>query len=292
MTRCCVVDWRGVTLELDAPPSRVVSLVPSVTDTLFALGVGDRVVGVTEYCVHPEDGVRDLPKLGGTKNPDVERIVELAPDLVLMNAEENRPIDVERIEAHARVHVSLPRTVDDCAASILEWGHVFGAESEARKLAAEIEDAKRRALAKPMTRSPRVAYLVWWKPIIVAGSATYIDDLIRTVGGVNAFGDHEDRYPRISEEDLVRAMPDGVLLSSEPYEFGASEREILRSFGLRSETGAAAQIRFVDGELGSWHGARTARGIRHLGSVIAESMDQESVGGESVSEDALRDRNP
>lgn len=263
MSKRTFQDWRGEAIEVPGVPERVVSLVPSVTDTLFTLGLGDRVVGVTRYCVHPSEEVRTRAQIGGTKNPDVEAIAALEPDLVLMNAEENRPIDVERLEERGlRVHVSMPRTVDETIEGIADVGAMFDVPTEANAMIDDILTARDEAEAKA---SPRIAYLIWWKPIMTLNADTYIHDVLACAGAINAFAEHETRYPKIDADAIRDAAVDQVLLSSEPYEFGETERrELAESTGLPLD-----RIRFVDGELASWHGARTARGIRHVAAVLA-----------------------
>lgn len=261
-----LVDWRGKKHRLDRAPRRVVSLVPSTTDTLFALGLGERVLGVTRYCVHPAEAVAGRRRVGGTKNPDIDAILALEPDMVLMNAEENRPIDVERLdEAGVPVHVSLPGSVAETSAYVQELGDMFDVEPGAQTMIDDIAAAVAEA-GRPAWR-PRVLYLVWWQPMMTVNRTTYIHDLLACAGAENAFANHEARYPKVDWPEIEAAAIDVVLMSSEPYAFGPVEAaEIRRHEGIPGVV--AGRVHHVDGELGSWHGARTARGIRHLLDVI------------------------
>ncbi|MGH8310621.1 MAG: helical backbone metal receptor, partial [Steroidobacteraceae bacterium] len=263
-----ITDWRGATLAFEKPPSRVVSLVPSLTETLFALGVGNRVVGVSRYCIHPAQEVAARRDVGGTKNPDLDAIVSLRPDLVMMNAEENHKIDVERLEQRGlRVHVSFPKSVDDVVASLRDLGAIFEACEPAESMISQIETARRAAARHRPDPPPCALYLVWWKPIITIGPGTYIADLLGAAGARVPLRDREDRYPRITLAEMAAASPDLVLLSSEPYPFSEAERREIQGANLWPDS-AAARVRFVDGELASWHGARTARGIAYLSRVL------------------------
>ena len=184
----------------------------------------------------------------------------------------NRPIDVERLEERGlRVHVSMPRTVDETIEGIADVGAMFDVPTEANAMIDDIRTARDEAEAslRPVEAqakaAPRIAYLIWWKPIMTLNADTYIHDVLACAGAINAFAEHETRYPKIDADAIRAAAVDQVLLSSEPYEFGETERrELAESTGLPLD-----RIRFVDGELASWHGARTARGIRHVAEVLA-----------------------
>ncbi len=238
---------------------RIVSLCPSTTETVFALGRGADLVGITKFCVHPRPGVDAIERLGGTKNPEIGRILALAPDMVLMNREENRVEDAEALAAAGlRVHASLPRSVSEVATELRVLGSLLDARSAAQDLAERIEQRARLvqlgARARP---NVRVAYLIWRRPWMAAGSPTYIDDLLRHAGGSNLFGSREARYPTIEPSELRGA--DVVLLSSEPFPFQIRHaRELSELSGLPE-----GQFRYVDGESFSWHGARTLAGLDH-----------------------------
>lgn len=261
-------DARGREHEIPEPPRRVVSLVPSLTETLFALGLGGCVVGVTEYCVHPADRVRDLPQVGGTKNPSLERILELEPDLVLANREENRRRDVERLEAGGvPVFVTYARSVREGSDEIGLLGRIGDRVDAAREIQAGIEAAGERARSRAREPAPGVAALIWKKPYMAVGGDTFADDLITQCGGRNVFRDAGRRYPRVEDADLVAARPGVVLLPTEPYAFGPRDRDDLLALDLPAAQ--EQRVHVIEGELLSWYGPRIARALDVISELLA-----------------------
>lgn len=245
---------------------KIVSLCPSLTELVFDLGAGDSLVGRTKFCVHPADRVEAVEKVGGTKNPKVERVIELAPDLVLMNEEENRAEDARALaEAGLRVHSSLPRTADDTAAMVRSIGIALSCSREAERIAADIErraDRVRRDAAKypPI----RYACLIWREPIMTVSDDTFIAGLLALPGGHNVFGARPDRYPVITPDELHTADPLRVLLPNEPFPFQEKHVDELAALSRLPRD----RFRLADGELLSWHGSRTPRGIDYAESLL------------------------
>jgi ABC-type Fe3+-hydroxamate transport system substrate-binding protein len=261
-------DVRDVELEIPDRPARIVSLVPSLTETLFALGLGGSVAGVTDYCVHPAEGVRDLPHVGGTKNPSLERIGALQPDLVLANREENRQRDVERLEAAGlRVFVTYARSVREGCDEIGLLGRIGGRESAAREIQESIESAWARARERAREPGPGVAALIWKHPFMAVGGDTFADDLIAQCGGRNVFHDAGRRYPRVYEADLLAAGPDVLLLPTEPYEFGPRDAEELMRLDLPAARDGRVHV--IEGELLSWYGPRMARALDVISELLS-----------------------
>jgi ABC-type Fe3+-hydroxamate transport system substrate-binding protein len=246
---------------------RIVSLCPSLTELVFDLGAGDSLVGRTKFCVHPADRVDAVEKVGGTKNPKVARVVELKPDLVLMNDEENRKEVADAlVQAGIRVHSSLPRTPEDTAAMVRAIGMALGRWREAEPIAADIERRADR-VRREASRHPPVRYacLIWREPMMTVSDDTFIAGLLALPGGQNVFGNHADRYPTITPAELHDADPLIVLLPNEPFPFQPKHaEEIAAQTRLPRE-----RFKLVDGELLSWHGSRTPRGIDYAESVIA-----------------------
>lgn len=247
---------------------KIVSLCPSLTELVSQLGLGESLVGRTKFCVHPESLVAGLESVGGTKDPDVERIRELAPDLVLMNAEENRIEDFEAlVAAGLSVHTSMPRSVEDAVALVEQLGERLDAEARAAELTAAIHAELQRA---PLSSEPvRYAFYVWRKPWMAAGPGTYVDGLFGAVGGTNvALGD-AGSYPTLELSDLSKLRCDVVLLSSEPYRFVEKHRaEVAELTGFDESA-----IRLVDGEACTWHGSRTVAGLQEARRVLARGSD-------------------
>jgi iron complex transport system substrate-binding protein len=245
---------------------RIVSLCPSLTELVFDLGRGDDVVGRTKFCVHPVGRVEHIESVGGTKNPKIERIVELAPDLVLLNEEENRREDADAlIAAGVRCHVSFPRDLNGTARMVREIGAQLKQPVEAERIATDIE--RRTARVRDNARGAlavRYAYLIWRNPWMVAGGDTFVTAMLALPGGVNVFANHPERYPTVTPDQLAATEPDVVLLSSEPFPFRERHAdELAAATGIPQD-----RMQFVDGEYLSWHGSRTPDGIDYAEQVI------------------------
>ena len=245
---------------------RIVSLCPSLTELVFDLGRGGDLVGRTKFCVHPADGVARVESVGGTKNPKVERIVALAPDLVLLNEEENRREDAEALRAAGlRLHTSMPRDAADTAAMVRSIAAALDRPEAGERIARDIETRADEARQAAAGRPPvRWTYLIWRAPWMTVNADTFVNALLALAGGENVFGALPDRYPTIDPAALAADDPDVVLLSSEPFPFRESHADELASL-----TGLPrARFRLADGELLSWHGSRTPAGIDYAESLV------------------------
>lgn len=230
-------------------PRRIVSLVPSQTELLHALGLEEEVVGITKFCVHPAAWFQGKKRVGGTKTVHLDKVAALHPDLVIANKEENVREQVEALAEHFPVWVSDVHDLPSALSMVEQIGRLTGKAAEAGALAAEV--ARRFALHRPeaVAPRPRAAYLIWRKPYMVAGGDTFIHAMLEEAGFENAFGT-EARYPEVSPAWLADCAPDVVLLSSEPYPF---QEKHLAEF---REICPTAQVAIVDGELFSWYGSR------------------------------------
>lgn len=262
-----ITDALGVPHRFAEPPQRIVSLVPSLSETLCALGCGDRLVGVTEFCVHPAAELRSKSLVGGTKTPRLDRILELRPDLVIANREENRRRDVERLVSEgARVFVTYARSVREAAAEIAALGAITRSIGPAARIVREIEaEAERVRAAAPRVR-PRVVALIWKRPYMAVGGHTFAHDLLVQCGADNPFATAERRYPRVAEGELERAAPEVILLPSEPYEFLEPDRREL--LALDCPAARAGRVHLVEGELLSWYGPRIPRALRLFSELL------------------------
>ncbi len=251
---------------------RIVSLCPSLTELVFDLGRGEDLVGITEYCVHPADRVGAVEKVGGTKTPDVRRIVALAPDLVLLHEEENRIEDGEALQrAGLACRVSFPKDSLETAEMVRDIGAALDARCEAERIAQDIERRTRR-VREAARGLPKVswAYLIWRKPWMSVNRDTFAHALLSQAGGRNVFAERPERYPTITTQDLAQARPDVVLLCTEPFPF---EQEHIDEL---SSAAGLAHERFVlaDGEYLSWHGSRTPAGIDYAESLIRAARER------------------
>lgn len=232
------------------PPRRIVSLVPSQTELLADLGLGERVVGITKFCVRPLAWFQEKQRVGGTKTLDFAKIAALQPDLLIGNKEENEQAQIEYLAEKHPVWMSDIHTLTDALDMIRSLGQLTATTSEAEALAEKIE-ASFVALRPQSAVHPRLsaAYLIWRKPYMAAGSGTFIHEMLGWAGFENVFAERT-RYPEISAAELAAARPDVLLLSSEPYPFAEKHVAALR------EICPAAKIHIVDGELFSWYGSR------------------------------------
>jgi ABC-type Fe3+-hydroxamate transport system substrate-binding protein len=255
--------------ELAAPPARIVSLVPSVTESLFALGLGHRVVGVTDWCVHPADAVAALPKVGGTKDADVAAIAALAPDLVIANREENTKRVVERLEAAGMcVWVTYPRTVRDGAALLRELALLGAAPAAVDAVVAPVEAAVAAAERERPARPVRVFCPIWRDPWMAVGADTYAHSLLALCGGDPVLADRGDRrYPIVRLDDVVAAAPEVILLPDEPYAFGPRDAAELGRLDLPAARNG--RIHCVDGTWVAWYGPRIRPALAGLRSLLA-----------------------
>lgn len=240
-------------------PRRIVSLVPSLTETVCDLGAAERLVGCTQYCSSPRRPVHRLRRVGGTKSLEKESIARLAPDLILCNGEENRAEDIRWLGHRFPVLESLPTGVEDAATVVRELGERLGNRGEAESLMLEIEAQMLRSqVAEIGSRPVRVFYPIWQQPWIGVNRDTYVHDLLARAGAENVCADREARYPVVAPDELAGLQPDLVLLPSEPFAFTEAHREQL----LRDRVfGPEVQVLMVDGRDFCWHGSRTGRGL-------------------------------
>lgn len=240
-------DQLNRTITLPGIPQRIISLVPSQTELLASLGLDEEVVGITKFCVHPEQWFRSKRRVGGTKKVHPAIVHDLQPDLIIANKEENVREQVEELARHYPVWVSDVNTLEDAYAMIRALGMITGKAAEGEIIATCIQEA----FSPLRTLSPAIntAYLIWRDPYMTIGHDTFIDHLLRRCGLRNVFEDRT-RYPAISIEELQAANCQLLLLSSEPYPFKQPHIDELQQYL------PATRIMLADGELFSWYGSR------------------------------------
>ena len=242
-----------------AAPSRIVSLVPSLTELICWLGRGEALVGRTRFCTEPAEVVERVPEIGGTKNPDIAAMEALAPDLVIANREENRREDVEALRARGfRVIVTDPNTIEGALVMITELGEVLGASQRADALVADVQ----AAVAEDDGARTRVFVPIWLNPLMGLGSETYGSSLIEAAGGENVLA-HRARYPELTMDEVAALAPCVILLPDEPYRF--SKRHL-------PQFEAIAPAHVVDGRRLWWYGPRMPHAIRELRAMLAGSL--------------------
>ena len=253
-------DDLGRDVRVPVRPQRIVSLCPSQTETLLELGAGERLVGRTRYCIHPEPTVIRITEVGGTKQLRVPAIEQLKPDLVIAEKEENRREDVELLAARWPVFVTDVRDIASGLRMISTLGRLCGCETAATGLIKKISTRWRSLKALPKPRS--TAYLIWRKPWMAAGADTYIHDVLTRCGLVNVFAQSAARYPETTMKKLAVLSPELVLLSTEPYPFKEKHR------GEFAKALPQSKVLLVDGEAFSWYGARMLKSADVLQGII------------------------
>jgi ABC-type Fe3+-hydroxamate transport system substrate-binding protein len=242
----------------------VVSLCPSITETIVAIGGLKAIAGVTRYCTRPSGMLWGVPRVGGTKSPDIGRILDLKPDLVFANAEENRREDVEALRASGiEVDVTMPTTVRDVPVAIRQWGARLGTGSEADALADRLDAEIEKLAARPPAATFPYAYWIWKDPWMTVSDDTYVGDLIRLAGGMNVFGKETARYPTTTPATALARRPAVHIFPSEPYPFSEEKHG-----GLVAQVfGRDARCVFVPGDDYCWHGVRTLEGLKAVRSL-------------------------
>lgn len=280
------------------PPQRVVSLVPSVTESLFDLDLGERVVGRTDYCIQPKGRVERVPSVGGTKTPDVERILALAPHLVIANYEENRRQDVEALQAAGiPVWVTFPQTVQEALNLLWEMMNLFDHQTmvaRVRLIEYTYDWVNSIALSNE-DQVVKVFVPIWSDPLMTFNQETYMHDMVRVCGGTNIFAQMDRgilassdfasegevlsyeqlnkypdglamRYPKVSLAEVVAHQPNVILLPSEPFHFQEHHLALFQSLDVPAAK--QGRIHLVDGSLLSWHGTRIAYALEQLPKLI------------------------
>jgi ABC-type Fe3+-hydroxamate transport system substrate-binding protein len=237
--------------------SRIVCLVPSITELVCDLGLADELVGRTGFCIHPWETVRRIPKVGGTKDIKLERIRELAPTHAIVNVDENRREDADALaEFVPHIVVTHPLGPLDNLDLYRLLGATFDREAQAARLCEEFERALDEVRGR--TWAPKdVLYLIWRDPWMAVAPDTYIAQMLALVGWRSHPLHSEDRYPTVDLEQCAGRV-DRVLLSSEPYHF----RE--RHIGEVAAAVPGAEVSLIDGEMTSWYGSRAIQGLEYL----------------------------
>ncbi|NVJ87022.1 MAG: ABC transporter substrate-binding protein [Algoriphagus sp.] len=249
-------DQLNRTVFLSSPPKRIISLVPSQTELLVDLGLEDRLVGVTKFCVHP-DHIRKTKKIiGGTKTYHFDRIDSLKPDLIIGNKEENEQSGIEKLAEHYRVWISDVKTLSDAITMIEEIGKLTDTQSEATKILSRLDND----FKSPSPKKGTAVYLIWNKPIMVAGKDTFIDEMLHWAGFENLI--LENRYPEITLSRLSDLAPEYLLLSSEPFPFKQKHVDEFR------RALPNTRVKLVDGELFSWYGSRLLNSMSYFQTLF------------------------
>jgi ABC-type Fe3+-hydroxamate transport system substrate-binding protein len=282
-----------ITPPLQRTPQRIVSLVPSLTEVLFAFGLEPHIVGITDYCVEPQPQVRAKDRLGGTKNPDIEAILQLTPDLVVANVEENRREDIECLQSRGiSVFICFPQTVVEAMMTLRMLAQVTGAEMQALPVLARINSAYEQTQALTTgRRKVRVFCPIWKHPWMTINRETFIHDMLDVCGGAKVFAERERRfplaadlgqhpegeatpvmgrdrrYPRVSLDEMAGLMPEVILLPNEPYRFSEADRVDFSAFP-QVPAVHKNRIHVIDGKIVCWYWSRMDECLETLRQLL------------------------
>ena len=287
-------DDRNRELLFGAPPRRVVSLVPSDTLTVADLGCASALVGRTDYCELPADVIASVPSVGGTKNPRIQAILDLSPDFVIANQEENTKSDVEALaQERIRIYVAFPKRVADGLAHMAKLARIFHVDHDphVRALCKEAYEALREAEAARSTTKPLATFCpIWMSPLMTVNGRTFISDMLDLAGAQNVFGDRERRYPlaadigtanpfppdkiegrdvrypRVTMGEVNARAPELVLLPDEPHPFTEADADVFRA----EPTPAALRGAIVrtSGKDLCWYGSRSVGAIARVRGLV------------------------
>ncbi len=255
-------DHLNNSIELKAYPKRIVSLVPSQSELLWDLGLHNELVGITKFCIHPDNMFHSVERVGGTKQLNIEKIRALKPDLVIGNKEENEQEQVRMLQKEFPVWMSDIYNLEDALKTITAIGGLCNKKEKATEIAESIHHSFKNI----NTIRKRVLYLIWKGPYMAAGRATFIGDMLNRIGLENAIENPSSRYPELSLEEIRSLKPQFVFLSSEPYPF--KEKHIS---DLQEEL-PGTRIILVDGELFSWYGSRLLKSVTYFNELIREQL--------------------
>jgi ABC-type Fe3+-hydroxamate transport system substrate-binding protein len=254
------IDQTGRSLMISSPPQRIISLVPSQTELLYDLGLEKEVVGITKFCIHPDQWFRNKTRVGGTRQLKMELIHQLQPDLIIANKEENVKEQIEELEKHFPVWISDVNNLPGAYEMITQIGSIVSKEKAAQEINSRIKD--NFAELQTGNYQPQTVYLIWQDPFMTVGGDTFIHSMLDAAGFFNLYG-NKKRYPEITIEDLRSASPALLFLSSEPFPFKEKQAKELQE--LLPET----RVILVDGELFSWYGSRLMRAPAYFSRLWA-----------------------
>jgi len=259
------IDQLSRKLDIPSTPKRIISLVPSQSEFLWDIGLRNELIGITKFCIHPDEMFQNKTRIGGTKEINFEKIAELKPDLIIGNKEENEQEQILELMKHYPVWMSDVNDLKSAYEMMVSLGELVGKREKAGEIKLTIEyqfNTFIKENKKPTTvdRRLKIAYLIWQNPIMVAGKNTFIDHLLNVCGFENTFSD--SRYPEVTMNDLIEKKPDLIFLSSEPYPF--KEKHILEF----SQKIPNAKTILVDGEMFSWYGSRLLKAPNYFRGLL------------------------
>lgn len=252
-------DQAGFNVSVKSTPQRIICTVPSLTELLYDLGLEEKIVGVTRFCVKPAVARKKAAIIGGTKDLDLKLIKSLKPDLIIGNKEENIKEQILTAKKTAPVWLSDINDIHEACDAIKQIGKITGTEKKANEINDEIISRK-NVLTKMNNSGKSVLYFIWKKPYMLAGKNTFINSVLELCGLKNMAPEVTNRYPEISLEQIKTLRPQILILSSEPYPFSAGDLQQL------AKVIPDTEAYILDGEVFSWYGSRLIPGLKYLRS--------------------------
>lgn len=250
-----MLDQMQRNVAIPTNPSRIISLVPSQTELLFDLGLETQVIGITKFCIHPKDKIKNPIKIGGTKKFNFDLIDKLNPDLIIGNKEENYQEGIERLSQKYPVWMSDIITIVDALDMIISLGKITNTKEKSKEIVYNIQTKFENF--KSFSKNKTVAYFIWKNPLMVIGKGTFIQTVLELSKLKNVFAKKE-RYPIIEEKDLQDTNPDLIFLSSEPFPFQEKHKAYFEKVCPNSK------VMLVDGEMFSWYGSRLLKSAEYI----------------------------
>jgi ABC-type Fe3+-hydroxamate transport system substrate-binding protein len=241
-------DQIGHTFELKSSPQRIISVVPSQTELLYTLGLDDKVIGITKFCIHPKEWFLNKNRVGGTKNINLEKIAALQPDFIIANKEENSQAEIEALQKRYPVYTSDISNLSESINMITDIGLISNTEKEALRITDEIQSEFEK-LSNQNLLQKRALYLIWKNPYMSINQHRFISDMMQRCGLINVIHVDEN-YPEVTEKEIRSLHPELILLSSEPFPFKENHIKEFQNICPK------AKIMLIDGEYFSWYGSR------------------------------------
>jgi ABC-type Fe3+-hydroxamate transport system substrate-binding protein len=242
------IDQMNRTIRLEAYPQRIVSLVPSQTELLYDLGLTEQVVGITKFCIHPEEWFRNKTRIGGTKKVHFDTIHQLKPDLIIANKEENTEAEIKELMQQYPVWISDISTLEEALDMIQQIGLLTNTQKKAEAIIESTRDGFQQLA--PLSSHKKAAYFIWKDPLMSVNNSRFIHEMMQYCGFENVFAHLEQEYPLIEEQSLIDSHAEVILLSSEPFPFEEKHIDYFQQLLPK------AKVVLVDGEAFSWYGSR------------------------------------
>ena len=260
-------DQLGNKITLNKKPERIVSLVPSQTELLYDLGLKENIVGITKFCIHPEELFQNTERIGGTKNLNFEKIAALKPDLIIGNKEENERSQIEELQKQYPVWMSDVNSLDDALLMIHDLGKITETNNTAEDLIININSKfsnLKREVKEKYPEALTCIYLIWKDPLMAVGKNTFIQEMLSICGLKVLPKISSSRYPELTKGQLKQLQPQLLLLSSEPYPF--KKIDLIDFESILPNT----LVKLVDGEMFSWYGSRLLKSADYFTEILPE----------------------